>query len=287
MPFKIPKIVWPNKPTYWEEDGVLYISIPFTWNLPEVISPLKRGFRLHKKVVVGGPAVQIMPGYFSKLDFVEERSEYHGALQRVNPLATKTTTGCIRKCQFCAIGQGLIEPGGFKELSDWPDLPILTDNNLFVSSKEHFDKVVDRLIKWGWADFNQGVDCRLLDEYKAGRLAEIKKLTIRLALDSKAQKDDWGRAFDLLRSFKISKDKIRSYVLIGMDSGPEDAWERCEWIDKQGPLPLPMWFHKLDSLKVNQITKDQKALGWNYLEYRGIMAWYYHHKDLGIRKKYV
>ena len=68
-------------------------------------------------------------------------------------------------------------------MEDWPDLPVLCDNNLLAAPLSHFDKVIDRLIRHGWCDFNQGVDARLLTDYHARRIAEIKQPQVRLAFD--------------------------------------------------------------------------------------------------------
>ena len=62
--------VWIKEPIRWEKNGCLFISIPFTWCLPKVKKSLS-GFRFYKKVYVGGTAVDLMPDYFSNLDFVE------------------------------------------------------------------------------------------------------------------------------------------------------------------------------------------------------------------------
>ena len=198
-------------------------------------------------------------------------------LQRIHPLATRSTTGCPCKCDFCGIGRGLIEPGGLRCLTDWPDLPIQADNNLFAAPDAHFDKVIDRLVKWGWADFNQGVDARFLNAHHASRLVEIKKPLVRLALDSPDSKSIWDNAFNLLREYKLPKSAIRSYALIGFDSGPAEAWERCRWIEAHGIKALPMWYHALDALEYNSVTEDQQKLGWDDEKRKDIMMYYYQH----------
>jgi len=263
---------WPKTEFSWIEDRILYVSIPFTWNLKDVWNNLNQISITWDRAVVGGPATHLMPGYFDNLNHVTVGDTSPGILQRINPLATRTTIGCIRKCGFCGVDK--IE-GDFIELDDWPDLPVLCDNNLLAASKKHFNKVIDRLIKWGWADFNQGVDSRLLTRHHADRFAEIKKPIIRLALDNMAYVDDWEKAYQKLRNAGLPKSAIRSYCLIGFNSNPEDAWERTEYIAGHNIKALPMWFHSLKALKKNIVTEDQKKLGWTDFERKLIMQYYY------------
>ena len=273
-------IEWPKQTFYWRENNILCASVPFTWELPKVrmVVCQKQIFDQWEKVIVGGPAVQLMPDFFSDLDFVEVGKDCPGILQRINPQATRTTTGCPNKCKFCGIGTGAIECGGFRELEDWPDNPILCDNNFLASSPEHFDRVIDRLEPWGWADFNQGLDIRLLTPYHAKRLKRIGRPIIRLALDSMALKDKWLEAYEMLRSAGFPKSLIKTYALIGFNAGPDEAWERCRFVDDTGTVVLPMWFHALDQLEPNTITEQQANLGWSDYERRRIMQWFYWHK---------
>jgi len=202
-----------------------------------------------------------------------------GALQRHNPEATRTTVGCPRKCPFCAVPS--LE-GEFRELEDWPDLPILIDNNLLRASTGHLDRVFDRLERWGRADFNQGLDPRLLTDYHAERLKRIRKCYIRMSLDQASVKPAWERAFGFLRARGIAKHSIGSYVLVGFKTGVEDAWERCRWVESHGTKPFPMWYHPLDALEKNTLTGDQLSQGWNDPERRRIMQWFYQHKQAKV-----
>jgi hypothetical protein len=268
-------IVWPKKEFVWYDGGVGYISIPFTWRLPFAKKRIQQGELGVNRWVVGGPAVQLMPEYLSSLSCVEIGEHYQGILQKINPLATRTTVGCPNKCKFCGIGQGRIEAGGFRELNGWPDLPILCDNNLLRSSMAHFEKVVGRLVEWGWCDFNQGLDARLLTNDHALLLSKIKNPKIRLALDHDNIRDSWGRAFELLRSAGIRKNLITSYVLVGFRGAPAEDWARCEFIKSFGIDPYPMWYHSLNTLEYNHVSDHQKRLGWTERLRIQIMSWYY------------
>ena len=263
---------WPKKEFSWIENKVKYISIPFTWDLQSVKNDLIQRSFLWDRAIVGGPATQLLPGFFDDLDHVSVGTEMPGILQRINPMATRTTTGCIRKCGFCGVPQ--IE-GQLVELDDWPDLPVICDNNLLAASMDHFNRVIDRLIKWGWADFNQGIDSRLLTIDHAKRIKKIKEPVVRLALDSMAYVDDWEKAYQTLRKAGFTKKSIRSYALIGFNSGPEEAWKRCEYIAAHGIKPLPMWYHSLKATEKNIVTAKQKELGWTDFERKLIMQYYY------------
>ena len=269
---------WPKKPVRWIEDRVLHISVPFTWNLPAVHDELAAGSLLWDRAVVGGPAVSLMPDFLIGISNVAVGSDMPGVLQRVNPLATRTTVGCVRRCKFCAIGTGAVEAGGFRELADWPDLPILCDNNLLAASESHFERVVKRLVRWGHCDFNQGLDPRLLTIEHARLLARVKRPMLRLALDSMADREAWEHAFGLLRSAGIAKRNIRSYCLIAFSDSPDDAWRRCLWVERFGVKALPMWFHRLDQLEHNALLDEQRALGWDHDQRRRIMGWFYKHR---------
>lgn len=231
------------------------------------------------RAIVGGPAIELMPDFFEDLDHVEIGHDLPKVLQMINPLATRTTTGCIRKCGFCAIGTGRIDTTGFKELVDWPDLPVLCDNNLLVASYSHFDRVMDRLERHDSPDFNQGLDVRLLSAHHAERLARLRRPSLRLSLDGMHLANLWQRAFDRLVRSGCKPRWIQSYALIGFDSGPDEAWERCRWIESHGAKVYPMWFHGLSCMRWNEVTREQKALGWTELERIRIMQWFIRRRE--------
>lgn len=271
--------MWPKQSIYWYNERTLKISIPFTWELPRVRNFLSQRSFLWDISEVGGPAIKLIPGFFDGLDYVTEADKDEpGVLQRVNPLATRTTLGCVNSCSFCAVGSRKIEGMKYRELDEWPDLPIIADNNLLAANYYHFDRVIDRLIVHGWADFNQGIDSRLLSEYHATRFAQIKRPTIRLAIDHMDLRDEWSMAFYRLISAGVKKRNISSYCLIGFDSDPQESWQRCEWVESHGVKAYPMWFHALDQLEKNIVTSVQQKAGWTDEKRKSIMGHYYKHR---------
>jgi hypothetical protein len=245
---------WPKGPYRWVEDGRWHISVPFTWNLLALRTELLSGdLFTDERPVVGGPAVMLRPEYLA--DVAEVRMSHPGVLQRVNPLATRTTVGCPNRCGFCAVPK--IE-GEFRELAEWPDLPVLCDNNLLAASVEHFDRVIDRLRRHQGVDFNQGLDARLLTVHHARRLAELDA-TIRLAWDHVNTERYLLQAVARLRQARIPRARIRCYVLIGYHDTPEDALYRLEVLRYGlGIDPNPMRYTPVDAM-----DREYVAPGWD------------------------
>jgi hypothetical protein len=276
--------IWRNGILTWEDGEALCISVVFTWHLPTAKAYADS---LRIPVRIGGPAVELarktLPGLFLG-SRAQIGGDYLGVLQRWNPHATRTSVGCIRKCGFCSVpmveGQRALEQFGQRQvpLTDWLDAPIICDNNLLANPVEHFDRVMDRLEKWPWSDFNQGTDARLLTEHHAERIARLENHIMRLALDSMDYADQWQHAAEMLFRAGVPKRAIRTYCLMGFGTSPEESWKTCEFIESFGIKPLPMWFHELNGLERNIVTPRQEALGWNDYERRRLMQWFYQHK---------
>jgi len=279
MPFDIQ---WPKSAFYWREDDGEYsfCSIPFTWELPKVRKFIKKRGGLWR---VGGPACDLMPDYFKDMSNVRSGGGRDGVLQMIAPYATRTTVGCPRSCQFCGIGRKLIEPI-FTELPDWPDKPVLCDNNLLAASEGHLGRVFDRLRWWGWADFNQGLDCRKITRQIAAQINSIGKPLVRVSLDGWSVKEAWDRAIHYLIEAGVAKSRIRSYVMIGYGDSPDRDVERIQYAKNiLNPASVgAMWFHELDAMNANKATMRQLAMGWTDRLRVDVMRWSY-----GKCKKYA
>lgn len=262
---------WRKDIASWRIGKHLYLSVPFTWLLPQahkVAEAYTTG-----PVHAGGPAVSLMPDYLADVAEVGGVSPIP-PLSVHNPLATFTTRGCPNACKFCAVPR--IE-GDLVELAEWEPRPLVCDNNLLAASKRHFDRVIDRLKSLPFVDFNQGLDCRLFRPHHARRLGELKEAKIRFAFDSLEQESRLKGALDLARLHGLKDFGV--YVLIGFGDTQEEALYRLEKVREWGVRPNPMRYQPLDCIKKNS---HPLPTGWTEYEmlrtmqYFGRLRWLEH-----------
>lgn len=242
-------------------------SIVFSWDLWKLIEEGPSG----KRMIVGGPAVKANPSWIpSWMEIGKDRPFLH----LHNSSATRTSYGCIRKCPFCIVPK---TEGKIRELSNFEVKPIVIDNNLLACSKKHFDKVIDKLKKLEWCDFNQGLDAKLLTNHHAERLSELRNPTIRLALDHSSYESGFLKALEKLRRAKIPKKNIHVYVLIGYKDTPEDALYRLRLIKLLGLLPLPMRYQPINTKKRNEYVGPH----WTHKELVRFMCYWFNLRITG------
>ncbi|MBN2531876.1 MAG: hypothetical protein JXB88_03235 [Spirochaetales bacterium] len=254
---------WSKKIVHWEDEKNHYYSIVFTWQLyrwSKHIQPELDG----KNIIAGGPAVKLMPEIVPSWINIGKDIP---SLYRHNHSATKTSTGCIRKCRFCSVPR---TEGSLKELKKWEVKPVLIDNNLLACSRKHFNKVIDKLKRLKWCDFNQGLDARLMTKYHADRLAELNNPLVRLSFDELHHESPVCNAIILLRKAGIPKKNIRIYVLIGFADDPEDALYRLELIRSFGIKPNPMRYQPPETFRKNSYVHPK----WTHKELDRFMSYW-------------
>lgn len=201
------------------------------------------------------PAEEYLPAY----DILQEVDKW----KNWDSSILFSSRGCIRNCPFCVVPklegtirsvitdvENYIYPGHKKI--------ILWDNNFLASPdwKVVIKKLKDLNMK---VDFNQGLDARLIDEEKAGMLAELKLTLLRLAYDDSHEKIAVRKAIDLLSDHGILRRKILLYTLYNFydinnkcGDNPDSFFTRIKEIAEMGCASYPMRFEPLTSLKKNQ-----------------------------------
>jgi hypothetical protein len=171
--------------------------------------------------------------------------------------------GCVRRCPFCVVPrlEGSISPvlsnvqnyiyPGHKRI-------ILLDNNFLASP--NWKIILKELKEINLpADFNQGLDARLMDEEKAGMLANLKVSTYRFAYDYLGEKAAVSAAIDMLSDQGIKRRYILIYSLYNfydenktIGDTPKTFLKRINDVLEMGCTIYPMRFEPLNSLKKNQ-----------------------------------
>ncbi|HUW10167.1 MAG TPA: hypothetical protein VM537_10585 [Anaerolineae bacterium] len=229
---------WRKDIARWEIADMLYLSVPFTWLLPRARAIAQQST---KKVVAGGPAVELMPEYLADVATIGG-DPVANPLSMHNPLAGRSSEGCPNACRFC-----INQTKPLRELTDWEPRPTMCDDNFLACSRDHITSVVDKLAHLPMVDFNQGLDASKFPEH----MDELRRLPLRLrfAWDSMAQESVVMHAVRLAQSHGMRD--IRCYVLVGFNDTPEDATYRCRTLTAAGVHPNPMRYQPLDAL-----TKD-------------------------------
>jgi len=123
---------------------------------------------------------------------------------------------------------------------------ILWDNNILGES--HWSEVFSELKELGVeADFNQGLDARLMTEAVARGLAGIKLPTIRLAYDFVSMREQIMKAVTILRANLPSRRyrHICCYVLYNYKDTPKDLFSRVRDLLAWGVAAYPMRYQPL------------------------------------------
>lgn len=249
--------MWRKSFAAWQVNGIVYISIPFTWLYDEAIKFIKTQ---KKKVIVGGPGAILIRDKFDGIAEVQNTIDFCEPVLFHNPLATFTTRGCVNSCSFCAVPK--IE-GQFREISNFTPRPIVCDNNFLACSRKHFDNVIDKLKLMPYVEFNQGLEARLFRTYRASRIAELKVRDVRFAFDSAGKEGELANAIKLARQNGIKKVSI--LMLYGFTDTPADALYRAKYLQSIGADEIyPMRYQPLTSTRKNSFVNTKT--GWTEYE---------------------
>jgi hypothetical protein len=198
--------------------------------------------------------------YLPAYDLLEEVEEW----KKWDSTILFTSRGCIRHCPYCVVPQ--IEGNIRRTIDDlkryvYPGHKriILWDNNFFASP--NWKKLLTELYDIGLPlDFNQGVDCRLIDDEKAGIIAKLRISNIRLAFDNIDEKNAFTKAVTCFSNSGINRRKIFAYVLYNfydeqhLGDIPGAFFTRINHIAELGCVSYPMRYEPLSALEKNRFV---------------------------------
>jgi len=173
------------------------------------------------------------------------------------------TRGCPRGCNFCIVG----DKEGLKsvQVAELPDFwhgqkeIILLDPNLLACEKS--DQLLQDLIGSGaWVDFTQGLDIRLMTDYRAELLNQMKIKMIHFAWDNA---DDY--TYQKLKYFRpllnYSRRKLGVFILTNFNTTFDQDLERIYKLKELQYDPYVMIYDKnnasLQNLRVQRWTNNK------------------------------
>jgi len=195
----------------------IYSSKVFTFTQPEKL--------LGHDVIYGGTGNDIKKRLNDNIEHSCPDYELYGLDHSLGFL----TRGCPNKCSWCIVPE---KEGKIKAHADIDeflrhDKVVLMDNNVLAS--DHGITQIEKLIRLKVkVDFNQGLDCRLINNSIAKLLARLKWLhPIRLACDTASQMEPIQKAVRLLRWHNARPARYFVYCLI---KEVDEAMERIKFI---------------------------------------------------------
>lgn len=222
----------------------VYVSCIFSQN-----GPSARGItKMYRNVEVGGSGISLK----SRLpDEIDHTCPDYDLYPNMDYSMGFTSRGCVRKCPFCIVWRKDKWNPHHADLDEFlrHDKLVLLDNNLTASSR--FKEIVSDLTDGGIrTNFNQGLDIRLIDEEKAGLLADVKPRDfdfktrmLYFAWDSLDYEQDVKRGIDLLLNAGIRGSQLSFYILMGFDSNLEQDEYRALKLHEWGVVPYAQIFN--------------------------------------------
>jgi hypothetical protein len=278
----------------------IYITSLFTYQAQfviESISYYKNRFP-DARIKVGGIMASLMPDYIKEKTGIEPHVGLLKGAENCPPdyswytnlpySMSFTTRGCPRNCRFCSVK---IHEPEFKVKGNWEEDIDITKNSIIFwdnnwLASPNIEKDVEKLVNFQKAgitqvDFNQGLDCRLLDENRIKLLRQIKISPLRFAFDNSSEDGDIQKGIQLAQKWGFNDTRV--YVLYNFEDKndtPEYFYYRINEINKIGALSYPMRYRSINDTQNNYISPN-----WDKRLLRGLKLslMFYYSKGM-IRK---
>lgn len=254
---------WSGGFAEWIEGNTAYLSVAFSWKLPDAYQRAVWYRAQGLRVRAGGPAVFIRPKY---LEGVAEIGGDVDAVVHHNPQATFASRGCPVGCYFCIVPK--MEGREFTLFPDFTPRPILCDNNLSALTVEYQHHIIRRYQDTGvpLLDANSGFEPRTFDEDTYARWKAINRGPWRFAFDEMGESEDVRRMMHILRHKPASSKRV--YVLIGNE--PKAAClERIYKVIEWGGEPHAQPYMALNTLVKRPMVRHD----WTEQELTDMARW--------------
>jgi len=240
---------WSNGLADWTENDRAFISVAFSWKLPEAYQRAVWYESMGYSVYAGGPAVWVQPKYLK--DVAQIGGEID-AIVHHNPKATIASRGCPVGCYFCVVPT--MEGKEFTLLWDFVPRPILCDNNLSALPIEFQEHIIKRYreTETPLLDVNSGFEPHSFDEDTYHRWKPIIKGPWRFAFDEMGEADEVKYMMRILKD--VPGHKKRVYVLIGNEP-IELCHERIRKVIEWGGEPHCQPMMALNTLEKKPMIK--------------------------------
>ena len=254
---------WSNGFAEWVEDDTAYLSIVFSWRLPDAYQRAVWFKAQGYTVRVGGPAVWANRKYLAS---VAEIGGDADALIHHNPHATIASRGCPVGCWFCVVPT--MEGKEFTLLWDFTPRPILCDNNLSALPVEFQEHIIQRYQETNTQllDANSGFEPRTFDEDTYHRWKAINRGPWRFALDEAKELEDVRRMMQILKDEPANSKRV--YVLIGNEP-VEACHERILKVIEWGGEPHVQPLMALNTLVKHPLVRHD----WTEAKLKNMARW--------------
>jgi hypothetical protein len=203
-------MTWSGGLAEWIEGDTAYISVAFSWRLPQAYQRAIWYRSAGYMVRAGGPGLFARPSYMA--DVAEIGGEVD-ALVRHNPDATMASRGCPVGCYFCVVPK--MEGKTFTLIPEFIPRPVLCDNNLSALPDDYQDYIIEKYQKQGirLLDATSGFEPRTFTDEVYSRWKKINRGAWRLGFDTDDEANEVHKAMMILKDEPASGKRI--YVLIG------------------------------------------------------------------------
>lgn len=299
----------------------IYVSSLFTYELPRTVKTInyyRPSVSDPSHIIAGGIAATLMPEYVRQKTNcrvitgpLSRRNMLNGERKAIakylpdysiidslkwdyspkNAYFCRVTSGCIRRCKFCAVPT--LEPdfSYLQPLSQQISQVnkafgvrqnlVLMDNNILACDKltsiirdirrSGFKKGATRNSKERFVDFNQGIDARLIDDKTAKLLSTISVSPVRLAFDYSGMEKAYVKAIRLLAEHGF--EEYTNYVMFNFNDDPADFYHRIRLnAVLSNKLGIRITSFPMKYAPVDDVVRRFVAPNWKWRYLRGMQC---------------